>query len=99
MPLLGLVLFGDPAVAKRFYKENLAVAMDRLAQSWQAVEARYGMESESSDVTARAVMGIALFLALESHFNRRFDQDRALGIVSDATAKGFFPSITPSKKR
>lgn len=99
MPLLGLVLFGDPVVAKRFYKENLAVAMDRLAQSWQSVEARYGMESESSDVTARAVMGIALFLALESHFNRRFDRDRALGIVSDATAKGFFPSITPAKKR
>src|SRR5690349_5559674 len=79
MPLLGLVLFGDPAVAKRFYKENLAVALDRLAQSWQAVEARYGTESESSDVTARAVMGVALFLALESHFNRRYDLDRALG--------------------
>lgn len=93
LPLLGLVLFGDPAVAKRFYKENLAVAMDRLAESWNVVEARYGQESESSDVTARAVMGVALVLAMESHFNRRYDRDRALGVVSEATAKGFFPSI------
>ena len=99
LPLLGLVLFGDPVVAKRFYKENLAVAMDRLAASWQAVEARYGMESDSSDITARSVMGIALVLALEGHFNRRFDRNRALGVVSEATAKGFFPSIEPSRKK
>ena len=32
IPLLGLVLFGDPQVAKRFYRENFAVAMDRLAR-------------------------------------------------------------------
>ena len=42
LPLLGLVLFGDPQVAKRFYRQNFAVAMDRLAEAWRAVEARYG---------------------------------------------------------
>ena len=31
LPLLGLVLFGDPKVAQRFYREHLTVAMDRLA--------------------------------------------------------------------
>src|SRR6516165_6009856 len=35
LPLLGLVLFGDPTVAQRFYKENFAAAMDRLADAWQ----------------------------------------------------------------
>src|SRR5215472_7748081 len=37
LPLLGLVLFGDPKVAKRFYRENFAVAMDRLAEAWREV--------------------------------------------------------------
>ena len=58
-PLLGLVLFGDPEVARRFYKENFEVAMDRLAQAWREVEDRYGYEFESPDISARAVMGIA----------------------------------------
>ena len=35
LPLLGLVLFGDPQVARRFYRENFAVAMDRLAEAWR----------------------------------------------------------------
>jgi AcrR family transcriptional regulator len=99
LPLLGLVLFGDPVVAKRFYKESLAAAMDRLADSWRVVEARYGVESPSSDITARVVMGTALVLALESHHNRRFDRDRALGVVSEGTARGFFPSIEPTRRR
>ena len=30
LPLLGLVQFGDPAVAQRFYRENLAVAMPNI---------------------------------------------------------------------
>ena len=38
LPLHGLVLFGDPQVARRFYRENFAVAMDRLAEAWREVE-------------------------------------------------------------
>src|SRR5215471_7081241 len=57
LPLLGLVLFGDPQVARRFYRENFAVAMDRLAQAWREVEDRYGFPFETSDISARAVMG------------------------------------------
>jgi AcrR family transcriptional regulator len=97
LPLLGLVLFGDPVVAKRFYRDNLTVAMDRLAESWSAVEARYGIESPSSDVTARAVMGIALMMALEKHFNRRFDREDALGAVTEGSVHGFFPAIEGSE--
>jgi AcrR family transcriptional regulator len=98
-PLLGLVLFGDPKVAQRFYKENLSVAMDRLADAWQVVEARYGVESPSSDIASRAVMGVALMLALEAHHNRRFKRDRALDAVSEGTVRGFFPTLAPARKR
>lgn len=95
LPLLGLVLFGDPQVARRFYRENLAVAMDRLAQAWGNVERRYGTEPEGSDISARAVMGIALMLALESHHNNRVDRDRAVRLAAQGTIDGFFPSLGP----
>jgi AcrR family transcriptional regulator len=100
LPLLGLVLFGDPKVAERFYKEDFAVAMDRLGEAWREVEKRYGYEFESPEISARAVMGIALVLALESHhLKRRFDLDRAVELVSDGTRKGFFPNLEPARKR
>jgi len=93
LPLLGLVLFGDPQVARRFYRKNLVVAMDRLADAWREVEGRYGYKFESPDISARAVMGTALVLALESHYNNRFDRERAIALVGRGTIEGFFPAI------
>jgi AcrR family transcriptional regulator len=95
LPLLGLVLFGDPQVARRFYRENFAVAMDRLAEAWRQVEDRYGFPFESPDIAARAVMGMALMLALEGHHGKKFDRDRAVALISEGTVKGFFPAIEP----
>ena len=95
LPLLGLVLFGDPKVAKRFFDEHFAVAMNRLATAWRQIQERHGLESEPSDVSARAVMGIALMIALESHHDKAFDRDRAVAIASEGTLSGFF-SHTPA---
>ena len=99
LPLLGLVLFGDPAVARSFYREHLAVAMDRLADAWRVVEDRYGQDVESPRMSARAVMGIALMLALESHHTPKFDRTTALAQASEGTMHGFFPTVEPSRKR
>ena len=99
LPLLGLVLFGDPKVAQRFYRESFAVAMDRLADAWREVEARYGFDSESPDISARAVMGIALVLALESRNTKGFDRDRAVRLASEGTCRGFFPALAPAGRR
>jgi len=99
LPLLGLVLFGDPKIAQRFYNDSFAVAMDRLAESWRRVEKRYGADSPVSDVTARAVMGTSLVLALEHHHNRRYDRDRALEVVSQGTVSGYFPTLTAARKK
>jgi AcrR family transcriptional regulator len=93
LPLLGLVLFGDPKVARRFYRDSFAVAMDRLAEAWRQVESRYGVTGLSADVSARAVLGSALVLALESHHGKDFDRDRAIACVSEGTVNGFFPAI------
>jgi AcrR family transcriptional regulator len=92
LPLLGLVLFGDPKVAKRFFDEHFVVAMDRLAEAWRKVEDRYDIGFEAPDISARAVMGIALMLALESHHTKGFDRNRAVAEASEGTMKGFFPA-------
>lgn len=99
LPLLGLVLFGDPKVAKRFYRDNFAPSMDRLAAAWKAVEDRYGYELEAPEISARAVMGIALMLALENHHGAKPDRDRALRLASEGTIAGFFPSLEPSRRK
>lgn len=99
LPLLGLVLFGDPKIAQRFYRGSFAPAMDRLGAAWKAVEDRYGFEFESPDISARAVMGIALITALESHHNNRFDRDRALTLMTEGTMSGFFPTMEPARRR
>lgn len=99
LPLLGLVLFGDPQVAARFYRESFAVAMDRLAEAWRKIEDRYGHEFESPEISARAVMGIALVLALESHHNKRFNSNHAVKQVTEGTINGFFPTMGAGPRR
>jgi AcrR family transcriptional regulator len=93
LPLLGLVLFGDPTVARRFYRDNFTVAMDRLAEAWREVENRYGFPSESPDISARAVMGIALMQALEVRHGKRHNRKRAISLISEGTVNGFFPTM------
>jgi AcrR family transcriptional regulator len=99
LPLLGLVLFGDPVVARKFYRENFSVAMDRLAAAWREVEDRYGFPFESPDIAARAVMGMALLLAMEGRHGKKFDRNRAVPMISEGTVKGFFPTIEPARRQ
>lgn len=94
LPLLGLVLFGDPKVARRFYREHFEVAMDRLAGAWAEVEQRYGLEVDLTAISARAVMGTALILAIESKYAKehpsRADLSRSAAL---GTVEGFFPTL------
>ena len=74
--------------------------MDRLAAAWQAVDDRYGLSIEAPDTSARAVMGLALMLALEHHYGdvNRDDLDHALAQASSGTIHGFFPTIDPGRR-
>ena len=69
--------------------------MDRLAEAWREV----GFPFESPDISARAGMGMALILALESHHSKKFDRDRAVALIGAGTVKGFFPTIQPTRGR
>ncbi len=98
LPLLGLVLFGDPKMAKRFFDEHFVVAMDRLADAWRQLVDRYGFQFESPEISARAVMGIALMLAIEGHHDKGFDGDRAIALASKGTMNGFFPLTVANRQ-
>ncbi len=95
LPLLGLVLFGDPKIARHFYKDHFSVALHRLEESWREVEVRYGYKLEPLDITVRAVMGTSLLLALESHYDKNYELDRAISLATRGTVNGFFPSFPP----
>jgi AcrR family transcriptional regulator len=100
MPLLGLVLFGDPQVAQRFYREHLTAAMDRLGAAWRQVARRHGTDIESADISARAVMGTVLILALEGHYPAQsFDRDRMIALTAEGTRHGFFPTLAAGSRQ
>ena len=92
LPLLGLVLFGDPATAQRFYQQDLAPAMDRLGRAWVAAGERHGVPVESAATAARAVTGMALMAALEARHHPGADRDAMVAALSIGTLDGFFPA-------
>jgi AcrR family transcriptional regulator len=99
LPLLGLVMFGDPKVARRFYRDNFSVAMDRLATAWQSVADKHRLELASQDMVARAVMGNALILALESRHGQGFNREAAIATMAEATINGFYPKLGARLRR
>jgi AcrR family transcriptional regulator len=65
VPLLGLVLFGDPHHADPFYREVLVPAVDDLRDTWNAAWHRLTGEDFPSQYGALANFGIALIFALD----------------------------------
>jgi AcrR family transcriptional regulator len=99
LPLLGLVLFGDPVVAKRFYRETLMKAMDQLSEGWQDFFADFDVDVPVESST-RAVFGVGLMLALDSRFrSTKVDLDRAAREAGQISLHGFFPPAAEYTKR
>ena len=102
-PESGLRRRNDTATGQSFNPDDplrqTVVARLRVGAAWKEVENRYGYEFEAPEISARAVMGIALVAALESHHNNRFDRDRALTLMTEGTIDGFFPTIEPTRRR
>ena len=74
------------AAARRAFSETgdmngttikLIAERSGISEAWREAEDRYGFPFESPDMSARAVMGMALILALENHHTKKFDRDRA----------------------
>ena len=65
IPLLGLVLFGDPVHAVPFYRDVLTPALEDLRLTWNDAYRRLTGEDFPSEVGAMANFGIALIFALD----------------------------------
>jgi AcrR family transcriptional regulator len=65
VPLLGLVLFGDPQYADPFYRDVLTPAMADVLETWNEAFRRLTGEDFPSKYGALANFGIALIYALD----------------------------------
>ena len=83
VPLLGLVLFGDPQYADPFYRDVLAPAIAELRDTWNDAFRRVTGEDFPSQHGALANFGIALIFALDQ---RRSAHPEPIDVVARALA-------------
>lgn len=97
LPLFGLVLFGEPDRARRFYRGTFSDAIDELASTWQRIYDDYGVPYPARDV-AIATVGIALAFALDSRYSKdKVDLDATAASLAAVTQRGFWPPVGPTK--
>ena len=65
VPLLGLVLFGDPETSTKFYREVLSPALDGMAERWSEVYQRVTGGEYPFPHATKAHFGIGLMFALD----------------------------------
>ena len=71
MPLLGLVLFGDPQYAVPFYREVLTPALEEVRKSWDTAYRRETGEPFPTRLSASTHFGALLMLALDQRLAER----------------------------
>jgi len=92
VPLLGLVLFGEPKQARQFYQSNFSAAVDALAERWQNLFRQQQPNHPSREV-ALSVLGMTLMFAVDARFNKEFDLDSAVDSLTEITRFGFWPDL------
>ena len=69
LPLLGLVLFGDPVHAVPFYRDVLTPALEDVRVTWNDAYRRMTGQDFPSEVGAIANFGIALMFAVDQRLS------------------------------
>jgi AcrR family transcriptional regulator len=90
IPLLGLVLFGDPKVADPFYRDHLVPALDELGEQWAEAYRRItGKEQPTSRTATLVHFGVGLMFALDQ---RRSANPPDIGEIAEELAReGYVP--------
>jgi AcrR family transcriptional regulator len=91
LPLLGLVLFGEPATAKRFYERCWRPSLDKLSKAWRTYYEETGVkEYPDTDVAARITLGACLMYALDARYGKPFDRKDAAHLLAEASFDGMW---------
>lgn len=98
VPLLGLVLFGEPTRARQFYRNEFDSAISVLAGRWQKMFGGSDLGHPSREV-ALSVIGMALMVSVDARFNRDFDLDSSVEALDRITRPGFWPELVPVSER
>jgi AcrR family transcriptional regulator len=101
LPLMGLVLFGETARARAFYRGPFSDAVNELAATWQRIYDENGIGYNAREVTLASI-GIAIAFALDSRYERDFDLASTAEALTAISHGDFWPPLTnadTSKKK
>lgn len=91
LPLIGLVLFGEPATAENFYARCWKPSLDRLSNAWSDYYRRKGVEAfPSTDVAARMMFGVCMMCALDARYAEPEDRRALAESISKAAFGGMW---------
>lgn len=92
LPLLGLVLFGEPATAKKFYERAWRPSLDRLAKAWATYYDEHGVVGyPDTGVAARITFGACLMYALDARYAKgKLDTRAAAQGIAEAAFDGMW---------
>ena len=91
-PASGLVLFGEPATAKKFYERAWRPSLDRLAKAWSTYYDENGVEDyPDTEVAARITFGACLMYALDARYAKgKLDTRAAAQGIAEAAFDGMW---------
>jgi AcrR family transcriptional regulator len=91
LPLLGLVLFGEPSTAQKFYERCWKPSLDRLSSAWAKYYAEAGIdEYPDTDVAARITFGVCLMYALDAHYGQPVNRRETARLLAEASFDGMW---------
>jgi AcrR family transcriptional regulator len=92
LPLMGLVLFGETARARSFYRGPFTDAVNDLADTWQRIYDAHGIDYNAREV-ALASIGIAIAYSMDSRYNRNSNITASVEALQAISQGGFWPKL------
>lgn len=92
LPLLGLVLFGETARARTFYRGPFTDAVNELAETWQRIYDENGIDYNARAVTLSSI-GMAIAFSLDSRYKRDFDLESTVESLAALSHGDFWPPL------
>jgi AcrR family transcriptional regulator len=92
LPLLGLVLFSETTRARAFYRGPFTDAVNELADMWQRLYDETGQDYNAREVTLASI-GIAISFSLDSRYQRDFDLESTVEVLTAISHGDFWPPL------